>query len=358
MGSWKRPLAFLSTPLVAALALLGACTFLRDPDALSRGGGTPGDGAPADAAPSDSPGNPLDGPSCGQGLVCAVSPPLGWKFVTLAPVMPPEGGILTPCPNGYMGGGTLHEGYDAGPFGCTCQCSGTPSPVCVGSGANTAIELSTNSTCASPISTNINTDGFCGVATISLAGSGFASIVPAPPFDNSCFAEVMQTPTNPVLTYGANWSLCIVQVDPLQGDCASGSVCARQAPPPYDVCVASPGDVPCPTTYPVRHPLFTQVFDDRSCMGNCSCGVTGVSCTNASVTLYKMSCGAAQSVVLTADGNCDPYAATSGTYSYYRYTATLSGGTGTCVVVDGGPEAGAFVTGTTNTTGLETVCCP
>src|SRR5215472_10192609 len=88
-------------------------------------------------------GGVLDGPSCGQDLVCAPGPPSGWNFVTFT--SDPQ----SICPTGYANSAILLEGPDAGPATCGCAC-GVPTTDTSNCQSNAAmtINLGTTSACS------------------------------------------------------------------------------------------------------------------------------------------------------------------------------------------------------------------
>jgi hypothetical protein len=310
---------------VAAVAAAAACTSLQG---LS--GGEADAGATGDAGLP--PSLPL-GPGCGDQLVCAPTPPVGWKYALATQ------DDAVPCPLGYDPVGTLNVGPDAGPAQCPCTCGPPPPLLCPGT-----VQVTTASDSACTGTASSYTGGGCDNANNSF-GQSVTFLRVASPEGGTSGCSTSTNTIRPPIAYAASWNLCNAQVDPLPGSCPSGQLCLRDPGPGQRVCVrAPPGDAgapSCPPDYPNLVDGSFQLIDQRGCDGQCTCAAS-VPCSPGTFEIWKLSnCQGTPQVSVPSDGTCHPIPAAN--YNTWRYTPGTPTGAPTCTATKTPTPGGGVV---------------
>lgn len=128
--------------------------------------------------------------------------------------------------------------------------------------------------------------------------------------------------------------------------CGAGKECTGKAAAPFEpgLCVWSNGNVPCPSSYPMKHGFTGSVVDTRGCTA-CSCGGPTASCTATTKVYSNAACNGA-GLDVPNDGSCTTL---NGNPSAVEVVVTK---TGSCPP-SGGQAVGTIVEGALGTT----VCC-
>ena len=252
--------------------------------------------------------------------------PTGWQ-----PYSDRTGGS---CPSGFANPQAFLVAATGTPDTCSCSCSGTQScsataqlaeytnPTCSGSG--TLLDnLTVTSACTQGGFGTANNGDYYSITNIAAASGPACSASPSV----SGTSSVQQTTTE----------LCTPTLACPGGACLDSS---QQT----NLCIATPGNVLCPTGYTQRTIVAGGYLDTRSC-GGCACGST-LTCALASVLLDNDSVGCSMgsfAFSVLAPGFCN------------QATFSVSGA-GACstVTTASQPTGGVSLDPTTT----QTVCCP
>ncbi len=314
----RRVVAIGVTSLIAAAA--AAACALDIPDVVTDAGPDGTAEASVDAGPTEAALPDAAVPSCEAG---ACGAPAGFAPVLFA------SNRSTACPSGTQSIDLPADPGGAGASACSCDCNVTTQPDCVPQVLLHGIDTDGGG-CGTVSVFKPVVDGGCNAAQ-AIPVSPYWSVAPFPPTDaGSCTG----TPTGNATSVTTTPSrLC---VDQSCGTCA--------APPGFQVCFASFGDVPCPAG--TKH--LSGAAPTLTCGPCTGCSVSG-DC-GGSVSLYTdTACQTPLGVTVPVDGGC---------------TATQSGGAtlGSLeyhpAVVNLGCKPGKSTPTGTGMTSPVTICCP
>ena len=284
-------------------------------DATTDGGNPPGPDAANDGGPA-SDGSPQDGPvadvleepppSCTGSFACVPAIPSGW----MGPLEVYSGAGPAPaCSTGFGSPQDANDMLVSNPATCGCLC-GTPAMQCsspqtsffnyataTGCGANPCAMADLTSSC-----TMVSAGSMCTAALIAMSSPQAAVL------DAGCPPQ--STATIPQTSWGVDARACTSTVALAQLDCGSGAVCSPKPAAPFgsSICIASTGDVACPTAnYTTRHVYYDGVIDTRGCSA-CSCTAQSFSCS-ATIDVYPSSvqaCSTGMPISYTGAVTCEP----------------------------------------------------
>ena len=196
--------------------------------------------------------------------VCAPDPGDGWTGPFAV------AGAVSGCASDYPAQGDLLFGdLEPGDASCECEC------------------LSPSVTCSTEITGTLYGSNFCSAAFSmgsldpgDCVDTGFSGYSVALGEASSECAEGSVSSTLPEPTWGTSIATCTG--DAIEGVCPDpGDTCFPQPADPLgpELCVASEGDVLCPSGYPSKTVYFRDFTDDRSCPASCSCTPTTPTCS-------------------------------------------------------------------------------
>jgi hypothetical protein len=244
------------------------------------------------------------------------------------------------CPGGFGEPTDTVEGPNVAAGACTCGCSVTTPPTCPTNGSiGNWADTNGSQTCGMSVIAYANVG--CGTEGIAGAfGPGDDHrFQPPGPTGGACSAPVNQDATR--MSYAALGRVCQATTLP---EC-NGMVCAPALAAPFAACIASDGDVACPTLFPTKHLLGTAA--SFTCSPGCTCSVSAT-CTGTLDYYSSTDCSGSVIFQIVADDAC--HATDYGAYSSHEYVPNAPSGVA-CV---GGGSTSASAPALTGTT---TVCC-
>lgn len=251
------------------------------------------------------------------------------------------------CPTGYSNPTTALTNPALAPNACTCQCTVTnpgncaqTAPIAASYGDPTA--SITCPTEADTYSGGCAADGYMG----PFAPTSTIAFFPtkAGPFLAAPCTPVAKPDTSKV--GGTTVRVCSASVVPKCED----SVCAADPGDGYQACIASNGDVACPTGL-VKHLVGNN--PTFSCDGtSCKCGALQAQCkgTGKLELFAGASCSGPVGLTLVADGKCRVAPDAPQTWTSHRFTADPPGSP-FC------PPTGTATPSAVSLSQLLTVCC-
>ena len=258
---------------------------------------------------------------------CVASIPQGWSLVAYEPSQ-------VSCPAGYTASYDALANPQAAAGACTCTCSMTSQPTC--DDGTLHINWGSSSTCPSSI-LPLGVGG--GGCTQMQPGGPAANAISIPPLSLSggacsgfAVGDVSKVTTTEV-------RYCVVP-----GASAEG-VCGGAAPSGFSACIASPGDVACPSGSPFGNRTVIGDAQILVCSACTSCAVQG-DCTGSTVKFFGDYLCTAYVGSITADGTCTQPSWAGQQVHGLEYQAQVNA---TCTA--GGTSPGFQATGT------QTICC-
>ncbi len=260
----------------------------------------------------------FDAATCGDGGCGGIASP--WS---------PVGRAATTCPKGWTS-----LDYVTNPSlgsACACGCTVATPPTCdVGACTITA---GTSPACSLGTLT-LNFNGPNCLSTPPAMLVAYHKVVPIDAKGGTCTAAPNP---NGVVTTPAR--LCA------PADCdTSAALCGGSVPSGVTACVVAPGDLACPSSYPVRSAVGLAAA--AACSSACSCQVNGT-CSMGKLSSYSDTQCATLVVTSDANGTCTADPAAGTTVRSAKYAATVSA---TC-------SASGNAAGTVGLVGLQTLCC-
>jgi hypothetical protein len=289
-------------------------------------GSTGDDAQTADAQPDvpQSASCPTDAGACS-----APDVPAGWAPVAFA------ADRKLPCPNDYGTAVDVVADPVVGTNACSCSCTKTQDPDCQ---TGTSYWSGVGSACTgfSPYPLMFS-GGKCRPTGGTVDDYDKATSIA--PTGGTC--TVASVPNSAAIT-GTPARVCAANAT-----CAPAT-CGGFAPAGFAACIASDGDVACPTSSPfsVKHDVAQNPAIQCSDCGS-ACTFEG-SCTNPQMTFYSNQTCTTLIVAIPADSTCDVTGHTNAAIGGITYTATAS---------FTGCTATGTSTGTLDKTGVRTVCC-
>lgn len=303
----------------------GACGGAADTDLFNPGGTSDGGGGGGDGGG----GGGDAGTGCDPSQ-CGLSAPSGFTLVAYA------GNQDSACPAGWTS--TDARSDPAAQDGaCSCDCNVSAQPDC---GTGTIIrkyDYGTSATCGSQGATVTGNSGGCSsTGQYAIVLATHIEVDPPPPTGGTCSFDA--TP-DPKKVSSSSARVCQPEAS------CTGALC--KAPAGYAVCVATDGDVACPSGFPTKHLVGGE--PQLACSG---CGTTcavSADC-QGTLTFYTDANCSMGKVDMTADGTCGAKPV-SGTGYYYSYSYTGTAHNVACGGAAGTPKADVTLAG------ARTVCC-
>jgi hypothetical protein len=235
--------------------------------------------------------------------------PLGFQLVSLGPT-------TQPCPTDFAVPQTVVSGPTVGGGACSCGCSITTHSSCQVSTLTQHIGNNPDaSTCPNQFVTNLNAgcgmDGYLGP---------FNNWREFWPNQNAAGGGLCNSQTNKDGSKLSSQSqkLCQATVVPR----CDTKICPPKLPAPYAACIATAGDVDCPTDFPKKTLGGSKA--DFSCDGTCGCSGVSGDCNTGTISFYfPPDCSGTAGVSYPVNGTCVSNAAASGNpnapYGSHKY---------------------------------------
>lgn len=287
------------TLFVCAAALLFGCGGAEDSPLFDGGGGSTGDGG----GTSDVIMTPdMGGGNCDVSKCATI--PSGFHAVRLN-----DGN--TACPGSWTSTSVVTSPV-AADGACTCQCNVTQDPGCGSGQIFRFLDDTTSPTCGTQATTFTANNGGCSQIGAQLLLNHAHYEVDAPPAAGGACQYDAKLDQGKVS--GTPALVCQPPATCVGAICDGGAVC-----------VASDGDVDCPSGFP------TKTLVGGSATATCgACGATCLAtgtCTGTISFFTDQQCTLGK-VDFTADGQCKPnVAVTTTAYFSYSYTGSLQSST-------------------------------
>jgi hypothetical protein len=327
---------------ILAIVALASCSLTTSLDGYSGGGGATGDdgGTTADGGTTTTDDGGLLGDSAlvvdGCDSTGCFDMPPGFSLVAFG-----ASAKGAACPAGFGTPTDTVEGPTFSNGACTCACTTGTAPSCPSGTLTGGYDTDGSGMCGStttpiPNPTVCNTTGFLG----PFATNNEHSYSPPAATGGTCNASA--TKDSSKLSYDSQGRVCEATTLPQCGT----KVCPPAAAAPFGVCIASDGDVACPSLFPNKHLVGTSA--SFTCGSGCGCSATA-SCQGKLEYFDTADCSGGVSFTLTVDGTCRSTATDGGTFGSHKYTAFAPANIGCSKSGSSSPSA------TLNNT--TTVCC-
>ena len=265
------------------------------------GGGVLADGSTADALLEDVATKGVDGCSLGD----CFDMPAGFTLVAFGATAKGDG-----CPSGFGLPKDTVEGPKLAPDACTCECAVTSQPSCPSGVISNNFGTAGAGTCPSSGGGYANfgcaTDGFLGAFTTG----NEHRFTPPGPTGGSCSTSSTKDMTK--LTYTAEGRICQATT---VAQC-EGKVCAPPVPAAFGACIASAGDVACPSAFPKKHLVGPSA--SFGCTLDCTCSVSAT-CKGKMNYYASTDCSGTAGFTAQVNGQCLPTVAGGATFASHRY---------------------------------------
>lgn len=234
--------------------------------------------------------------ACGSEARC-FDLPSGFTLVAFGNPTGPAGADPS-CPNGFSEARTTVENPVVGANACACGCTITTQPTCPLNGAIGNLFSRNNSLACDMTGTTYANNG-CGTEGLASAFSpGDAHrFTPPGPTGGQC-APMGTADTNTLTTVRGR--MCQATTLPSCG----GKICPAALLSPFQACVATAGDVTCPSTFPTKHVIGSSASFTCSSNG-CGCSVTA-RCSGRLFYYTSSDCSGNAIFDIIADDTCRP----------------------------------------------------
>ena len=267
--------------------------------------------------------------------------PTGFSLVAFG-----GGATNAACPSGFAQPIDYVEGPTASAAACACStCQVTAPPSCASGALQNSFDTDGSGTCGTPGGAPYSnnpagtclTDGYSGPIS---ATTDMQAVAP-PPTGGTCSIAPAKNPNG--ISYASRDRVCHPST---LAQCA-GLVCPPTLAGAFKTCIASAGDVACPSAFPTKHLIGTDV--NFACTGGtCACTV-GATCSGV-VTLYKTSTCSGGALPVVVDGACHNVNGGGTDYHSYKYVGTAAN---VACTGSGAPPAASGLA----LVGATTTCC-
>lgn len=237
--------------------------------------------------------------------------PAGFQLVTYGARGPS-------CPAGFGQSTDTIESATTIAGACTCACNTTQQPQCPTNGQingffGTGGALTCPNAGGNMANQGCGTDGYQGPFG---AGNEHRYVPPAGgAMGGACTSSAMKDGSKISST---NRKICSA----LQIPSCNGQICPPppNGPSPFEICIASPGDVACPVEFPTKH--LTGGSTNFNCSNNCACPGVNATCTGGKLHFYASAdCSGLAGLSVDVNNTCVPTVAGGASFNSHKYVA-------------------------------------